>query len=58
MKYQRLVPEAHQLLEQFRWGRLLMLHSVLNFPENEGDSQKLKKLQALVQHFSNGDIMY
>ena len=29
-----------------------MLHSMLNFPKNEGDSRKLKKVKALVQHFS------
>ena len=28
-----------------------MLHSMLNIPENEGDSRKLKKVQELVQHF-------
>ena len=33
-----------------------MLHSMLDFPENEGDSRKLKKVQALVQHFSNLDM--
>ena len=31
---------------------LLMLHFVLDFPENEGDSRKLKKVQELFQHFS------
>ena len=33
-----------------------MLHFMLDFPENEKDSRKLKKVQALVQHFSNLDI--
>ena len=28
-----------------------MFHSVLDFPENQGDSRKLKKLQELVLHF-------
>ena len=28
-----------------------MLHSMLNIPENEEDSRKLKKVQELVQHF-------
>ena len=28
-----------------------MLHSMLDIPENEGDSRKLKKVQELVQHF-------
>ena len=28
-----------------------MLHSMLDFPENERDSRKLKKVQELVQHF-------
>ena len=28
-----------------------MLHSVFDFPENEGDSKKLKKGQELVKHF-------
>ena len=28
-----------------------MLHSILGFPENEGDSRKLKKVQELAQHF-------
>ena len=28
-----------------------MLHSMLDFPENEGDSRKLKKVQELLQHF-------
>ena len=30
-----------------------MLHSMLNFPENEGDSRKLRKVQGLVQHFQD-----
>ena len=29
-----------------------MLHSWLDILENEGDSRKLKKVQELVQHFS------
>ena len=29
-----------------------MLHSMLGFPENEEDSKKLKKVEKLVQHFS------
>ena len=29
-----------------------MLHSLLDFPENERDSRKLKKVQKLVQQFS------
>ena len=33
-----------------------MLHSMLDFPENEKNSRKLKKVQALVQHFSNLNI--
>ena len=28
-----------------------MFHSMLDFPENKGDSRKLKELQKLVQHF-------
>ena len=40
----------------FTRNRLVMLHSLLDIPENEGDSTKLKKLLALVQHFSNLDI--
>ena len=40
-----------------------MLHAMLDFPENEVDNRKLKKVQELVQHFreqlvSNVDIMY
>ena len=30
----------------------MMLHFMLDFPENEGDSRKLKKVEELVQHFS------
>ena len=30
-----------------------MPHSMLDFPENEGDSRKLKKVEELVQHFSD-----
>ena len=33
--------------------RFLMLHSMLHFPENEGDTGKLKKVQNLVQHFTS-----
>ena len=29
-----------------------MLHSLLDFPENERDSRKLKKVQKLLQQFS------
>ena len=29
-----------------------MLHSMLNFPENERDSRKLKKVEKLVHHIS------
>ena len=29
-----------------------MLQSKLDFPEKEGDSRKLKKVEELVQHFS------
>ena len=29
----------------------MMLHSVFDFPENEGDSKKLKKVHELVKHF-------
>ena len=29
-----------------------MLHFILDFTENEEDSRKLKKVQELVQHFS------
>ena len=36
----------------FTRDRFLMLHSMLHFPENEGDTGKLKKVQNLVQHFS------
>ena len=32
---------------------LIMLHSMLSFPENEGDSRKLKKAEQIVQHFSD-----
>ena len=35
---------------------LLMLHSVFDFPEKEKYNRKLKKVQTLVQHFSNLDI--
>ena len=28
-----------------------MFCSMLDFPENEGDSRKLKKVQELIQHF-------
>ena len=28
-----------------------MVYSMLDFPENERDSRKLKKVQELVQHF-------
>ena len=30
----------------------MMLQFMLNFPENKGDSRKLKKALELVQHFS------
>ena len=33
-----------------------MLHSMLEFSGNEKHNRKLKKVQALVQHFSNSDI--
>ena len=36
----------------FTRDTFLMLHSMLPFPENEGDTGKLKKVQNLVQHFS------
>ena len=36
----------------FKRDRLLMLHSMLHFPEKKGDTGKLKKVQSLVQHFS------
>ena len=36
----------------FTRDRFLMLHSMLHFPEKEGDTGKLKKQQNLVQHFS------
>ena len=41
-------------------SRLLMLHFMLDVPENEGNSRKLKKEQEIVQHFSEKyvDIMY
>ena len=29
-----------------------MLHAMLDFSENEGDSRKLKKMEKLVQYFS------
>ena len=29
-----------------------MLHCMFNFPENKGDSRKLRKVQELVQNFS------
>ena len=32
--------------------RLVMLHAMLDFSENEGDSRKLKKMEKLVQYFS------
>ena len=35
-----------------------MLRSVLDFPENEGDSRKLKKVQELIQHFREQCRMY
>ena len=37
-----------------------MLHFMLDVPENEGNSRKLKKEQEIVQHFSEKyvDIMY
>ena len=28
-----------------------MLHSILNFPENEGDSRKLNKVEKVVHYF-------
>ena len=36
----------------FTRDRFLMLHSMLHFPEKEGDTRKLKKVQYFVQHFS------
>ena len=42
------------VLEQFLLETgftLLMLHFMLDFQENEGDSRALKKVQELVQHF-------
>ena len=30
----------------------MMLHLMLYFPENEGESRKLKKVDELVQHLS------
>ena len=36
----------------FTRDRFLMLHSMLHFPEKEGDTGKLKKVHNLVQHFS------
>ena len=53
MEYQILFPEAHQLYfgAVFTTDRL-MLHSTLDFPENEGGSRKLKKVLELVQHVS------
>ena len=36
----------------FTRDRFLMLHSMLHFSEKEGDTGKLKKVQNLVQHFS------
>ena len=44
---------ASFFLEQFlleRWVTLMMLHSWLDFPENEEDSRKLKKVEEIVQH--------
>ena len=31
---------------------LIMLHSTLSLPGNEGDSRKMKKAEQIVQHFS------
>ena len=36
----------------FTRDRFLMLHLMLHFPEKEGDTGKLKKVQNLIQHFS------
>ena len=36
----------------WRQVTLRMLQSILHFPENEGDSRKLKKVQEPGQHFS------
>ena len=36
----------------------MMLHSVLDFPENEEDSRKLKKEHEVVQHFREQCIPY
>ena len=52
-----MVPEAHQLYFGADFLRdtgqvvILMLHSMINFLENKGDSRKLEKVEELVQHF-------
>ena len=35
-----------------RGKTLLRIHSMLIFPENEGDSRKIKKAEKIIQHFS------
>ena len=56
LEYQILVPEAQQLLELFYYRQVTDAPPMIDFPENEGDSRKLKKMLALVQHFNNLDI--
>ena len=54
-----MVSEAHQpcfgavFIRDTGQVTLLMLYSMLDFPENERDSRKLKKVQELVQRFQD-----
>ena len=53
IKHQRLLPESHQLLEQFLLKISYPVDALLNISQTEGDNRKLKKVQELQSILKN-----
>ena len=53
IKYQSLLPESHQLLEQFLLKISYPVDALLNISQTEGDNRKLKKVQELQSILKN-----